>query len=194
MRSRCAVPSRSGTTTASLFLSPHNDDETLFAAFTLLRYKPLVVICLRSQVQEDRGYGITAAMREAETRQAVQVLGCDLIQWPFSDADPDWDALRARLQNLDGGDRVFAPAVEDQGIGHPHHDKLGQLADDVFGRDNITHYLTYTQHGKSTWGTEVPYELPWIGRKLRALSCYTSQYGHPSCQEHFVRDQREYYA
>jgi hypothetical protein len=34
-----------------LLLAPHNDDETLFAAYTCLRERPKVVVILRSFVR-----------------------------------------------------------------------------------------------------------------------------------------------
>ena len=47
-----------------IFLAPHNDDETLFAAYTLMRYKPFVIIVTDSFIQPERGdTGCTAEIR-----------------------------------------------------------------------------------------------------------------------------------
>lgn len=176
----------------TLFLSPHNDDETLFGAFTLLRYRPHVIVCLRSQVQEDRGYGITYHQREAETDAAMTVLGCEWQQWSMSDAYPNWIVVEELLACIkDDYELVFAPLPLEGG--HDHHNMLGLCAKQVFGtRVHVQPYLTYTTEGKAK-GLRVTPELAWIGKKLQALACYESQYSHWSCQEHFLREQQEYY-
>lgn len=179
----------------ALFLSPHNDDAVLFGAFTLLRERPRVVTVLRSKMQER--HGISHTTREAEDRAAVAtILGCRWEQWPFPDDNPDWGAIEAALQRLQGTvSHVYAPAPEPAG-GNPHHDVLGLLAESVFAASQVTLYLTYTSAGKSTDGVPVPFEAPWwVDKKLRALACYHSQIATEAagCTEHFLRDQHEWY-
>jgi len=174
-----------------LFISPHNDDETLFGAFTLLRERPLVAVVFDSFVQERRGYGITAAARRAETRAACEVLGVSCGFLGLRDDSPDWRAVRWALAEYkrSGVTEVWAPAVERDG--HLQHNEVGAIAGELFPR--VTYYLTYTRTGgKSTAGRLVPFENAWIGIKLRALAEYRSQIGHASTAEHFIRDQREY--
>lgn len=182
----------------ALLLSPHNDDETLFASFLAIQHRADIVTCLRSQVQYVR-YSIRASDRERETIEAVETLGLRRpIQWPFLDDSPDWQAIEQEMRALDVPsvfavpyDRVFAPALEDDG--HEHHNRIGALALEVFGPDRVTHYLTYTRSGgRSRNGVEVVPEPDWIERKHRALACYRSQIAEPSCREHFLRDIREY--
>lgn len=193
----------------SLFLAPHNDDETLFGAFTLLRHKPLVVVVFKSDIQEKRGTGITAAMREAETAAAMEVLGCEWQQWPLLDSGSEangWtaDDIFARLEMLDGlagdlaedgsgslgYDRVFAPAVEEGG--HAQHNLVGEIADNLFG-GRVTHYKTYTNGRGRSEGVPVEYENEWIGLKLCALSQYASQIAEPSTGHHFAQALTEWY-
>lgn len=176
----------------SLFLAPHNDDETLFGSYTLLRENPHVVVVLRSMVQEERGYGITFADREQETAAALKELGVSSWeQWPIKDTAPNWVAVEIKLRGLPWAPKVYAPAVEDGG--HPHHNSLGELALRVFpGR--VKPYLTYTVEGKSEWGEPVPVEDGWEERKRAALGCYVSQARHPSTAAHFDRSLTEYYA
>src|SRR5687768_8666367 len=126
----------------ALLLAPHQDDETLWAAFTCIREQPHVIVVLRSELQEQRGEEITDGQRRSETDGALRVLGCSRAEfWPFSDAQPDWRAIERALRDVaslrwpagDLGegvasfDRVYAPAVEDGG--HPHHNRVGELAD-----------------------------------------------------------------
>jgi LmbE family N-acetylglucosaminyl deacetylase len=178
-----------------VFLSPHNDDESLFGAFTLIREKPLVVICLDSQTQAFRGDGITGAQRAEETARAMNVLGCEWTQWPVGDLEPDWADVHERMENLTALweiDQVYAPAWESNG--HLQHNVIANMADEVFGEEVVTNYLTYTSQGKSKWGVPVAYEPSWVPLKLAALSCYESQIGHPLQAEHFLRSWREFYA
>lgn len=171
----------------SVFLSPHNDDETLFGSFILLRYKPHVIICLRSQVQEARGYGITYNQREGETSKAMSVLGRPWTQWTFSDLDPPWVDIERRIWDIEA-DAIFAPFPE----GHEHHVMIGELAEKHHGK-KVRFYATYTADGKSTAvGSQVEVEGDWAARKIRALACYVSQASHETCREHFIRDQHEY--
>jgi LmbE family N-acetylglucosaminyl deacetylase len=173
----------------AVLLSPHNDDELLFASGLLLRYRPHVIVVLKSQVQEDRGYGITAAQREAETDAALALFGVTWEQWPYPDSRPDWDQIELELGVLARlYDRCFAPAVEPDG--HEHHNRVGQLARESFG-GRLTEFLTYTPSGKSDWGVPIPYDEPL---KRDALACYRSQIAHPSTAAHFLRDLTEYVA
>lgn len=175
----------------SIFLSPHNDDETLFGAYTLLRYRPLVVICLRSFVQDAIWKnGVSWKTREAETAAAMDVLGCRWVQWEFSDLEPDWPTLKAELRRLDPT-RVWAPAVEKEG--HSHHNRIGGLAHELF-QSRVVHYLTYTRRGKSASGKRVAAEPGWRELKRRALDCYVSQRNEPRTQAHFERPLDEFYA
>lgn len=180
-----------------VFLSPHSDDAVLFGAFLILRYEPIVVTALRSKKQEM--FGIKHAQREKEDVAAMCELGVSVFQqWAEPDVDPDWEAVRSMVAELDYSsseyvDQVFAPAIEEGG--HDQHNMIGQLAQDIFG-NRVTSYLTYTRHrGRSTDGNEVTPE-PWmIACKLRALSCYGTQM-HPEtgCQTWFLDGIREYVA
>src|SRR5690348_4430996 len=96
---------------AGVFLSPHNDDEALFGAFTLLRYRPLVVICMYAGEE-----------RADESRRACEILGCDVEQWSFDEGD--WDEVETRFGDLERP--VFAPAFA-QG-GNFQHNRIAELA------------------------------------------------------------------
>lgn len=170
-----------------LFLSPHNDDETLFGAFTILRHKPHVIVCLKSCIQLDRGTGITAVARENETARALWWLGDPTWeQWQFSDADPDWVEIERKMRLFDQYneiERVFAPAEEEDG--HEQHYAIGFKARIVFG-DRVQPYLTYRRGYGRTVGTEVEFERDWPAKKLRALSCYETQIAESSTAYWFL--------
>lgn len=182
-----------------LFLSPHNDDETLFGAFTLLRERPHVAVVFDSCIQVQRGYGdqCNATNRRFETVMALRALlgsgGGSVSFLGFADniitGTEFREALEFSLRKFDRPEMVYAPAIEEGG--HPQHNLVGEIAARVFPR--VTHYLTYTNRGKSV-GVPVPFELHWVARKLQALSFYGSQICLPDNVEHFLREHHEYYA
>lgn len=176
----------------SVFLAPHNDDETLFAAYTLLRERPRVFVVFRSAKQE--AVGITWAERESETDAALQILGCAYSQWEYPD-DVLASELRPFLEERLGRlakthETCFAPAVEEGG--HEQHNLVGEAALAAFGASRVRPYLTYRRGYGKTVGDEVVPEPAEVAKKLRALACYESQIREPSCRPWFVGDLREY--
>ncbi len=182
-----------------LFLSPHNDDETLFGAFTIQREKPLVAVLFDSYVQAARGNPVTWRQRRQESREAVHLLSGKLPAFlELRDSEPSTPqeiASHIAIAFGEGNfDHVFAPSIEPNG--HEQHNAVGRAAD-ILWPGRVTHYLTYTRDkGKSTSDHRVPVESgEWIRRKLRALACYESQIDieRLGCREHFMRDLAEYY-
>lgn len=173
-----------------LLLSPHPDDECLFASFTICRERPLVVICFDSYVQVERGaHNCTAQRRRAETLAAMSFLGQPEVRFlGFRDSGFDAAELITALKNFGQPEEVYAPALEDGG--HIQHNLIGELADKLFR--NVRHFMTYTNRGKSS-GVPVPFEPQWLINKFRALACYQTQICHPANTEHFLRSQHEYY-
>lgn len=177
----------------SLFLSPHNDDETLFGSFTLLREVPFVVVVLRSFVQEHRGLGILYRHREQETEDALKVLGInEWEQWTFPDDDPPWDLVYDQMAFF-RPTHVYAPLPEPKG--HPHHNMIGEAAARIFGSAFVTFYCTYA-YGETTRtrGTKVEAPPEHYERKKEALLCYQSQIHEPSTGHHFKDTLDEFYA
>jgi len=172
-----------------ILLQPHDDDAFLFACFAAIREQALIVTVFDSYVQPSRGIpGTSARERERETNRACIVLGLLWKRLNFRDDEmPTLHQVASRLGEVVGplnGHEIWAPA--DEAYGHPQHNLLAPLGDH--------HYLTYTERGKSTCGREVPFEPAWVGLKLRALSCFESQFqAATGCVEHFIgRSLREY--
>lgn len=169
-----------GQNVCGVLFAPHCDDEVLFAAFTLLRHRPRVVVCYPST--DD--YGDTARRRE-ETRRATTMLGCGALEcWEGGD-------LESQMRDFDrraNPTRVWAPSVA---TSHPDHLAVAKAAAVVFG-DRLTQYHTYQDGQKVRLGTRVPFELEWVSAKLRALSGYHSQIDHPRANQFFTWDLLEY--
>lgn len=165
--------------------APHNDDETLFAAFTILRYRPRVVVCFPSVGD----YG-DPAVRELETRDAMGVLGAGLVeQWQGGDIEAEMRAFDARVHPL----RVWAP---DPDTTHPDHLLVARAAAAVFG-NRVTTFHTYRigpsgAAEKVRSSHQVPFEPAWLGQKHRALARYQSQINHPRANQFFAFDLHEF--
>ena len=169
---------------------PHNDDDSLFLAYTLLREKPLVVICTDSYIQYERGDQITAEQRRNETREAMKILGCPVIFLGIKDTELTGDILENVFRYFKA-DVVYAPAVQG---GNGQHDIVGQVAQLVFPK--VVQYTTYTKTELWTEGSKeiIPTQAE-IDLKNRALDCYASQINLGSTAPHFeaVRGKSEYY-
>jgi len=196
-----------------VLFEPHADDAVLFAAFTILRYRPQIVITCMESLGD---YGHTDT-RHAETRDAMAVLGATgCMQWykkPPDDymrrleqtvhpsmlaemkewarnAYPDLD-LQERMRRLDVAVKpslVFAP---NRKASHPDHVAVAEAAVAVFG-DRLRTYHTYDANGKVRDGREAECEPEWMQAKLRALERSECQIRHPSAHAFFVEDLREY--
>ena len=172
---------------AHLFLSPHHDDETLFAAFTLLRLKPHVIFCTTPKAQER--YGITADQRFPEARRAMDVLGIENYRtWPYHD---DRDATDAMILDLscwaDTYAFVWAPMYETDG--HAGHNQVSIAATSAFGADRVRFYATYRRgSARSRTDTEVTPEPDWPALKFRAMACYESQINLDNTRPWFAAD------
>lgn len=122
--------------TRSLFLAPHNDDETLFGAFTIQAWHPDVMVCFLSAKQTRAGVEPTERVRES--LWAMKLLGArGFYQLEILDSATDTEARAALAEILRGAHKiqalagrrptdyevVFAPAVEDGG--HEQHTLVG---------------------------------------------------------------------
>jgi len=177
-----------------ILVSPHNDDETLFAAFTLLREGPLVVVVFDSYAQPARGIeGSDSLVRRQESVEACCILGCQVEFLGFSDAAPPTaEQIRATLRlRYAAAKQIWAPAWEHGG--HPQHNLVAEAC---AGLPVVDSYLTYHVMGKSVSNRKVPVERArWVSKKLRALACYESQFdSRCGCLPHFIsRGLEEYY-
>lgn len=170
---------------SGVLFSPHNDDETLFASFTIIRYRPHVVVCFESTSD----YG-DLKLRERETRAAAEnvLRAAGVSQWA-SEREED---LVERMRTLDRNRtpaRVWAPSPE---ASHPDHVAVAVAAAKVFG-SRLTTYHTYDGGGKVRRGPLVPHEPGWTQLKLLALARYESQIRHPRANQFFMADLAEYY-
>lgn len=175
----------------NLLISPHNDDETLFAAFTCIREKPLIAVITESYIQPSRGEtGCSAETRLNESKEAARILGCPLISLGLRDDTLTEDDVRRVLRKFSGFDKIYAPAIQG---GNPQHDMIGRVAKNIFS--DCIWYTTYTKNELYTTGiTEVIPTEEEVHIKNMALDCYKSQLVLNSTRPHFeaVRGKSEW--
>lgn len=165
-----------------LLISPHCDDESLFTSFTLMRYRPLVVIVTESFIQYERGdLSCDAETRRKETIAAMKLVGCPVVFLGIKDTELTEDILRERLQGFNP-ETVYVPAIQG---GNPQHDLVGKVGLELFGKA-CERYCTYTKTELYTTGgweikpTQQEFEL-----KKKMLLCYQSQINLSSTRPHF---------
>jgi len=95
-----------------LLLSPHNDDESLFAAYTIMREQPLVLVVADCNIQFNLGWGITAEQRKEESRQGCKILGVDVDFLGLPEDAIDRENLVSALRPFKDFELVFAPAIQ----------------------------------------------------------------------------------
>jgi LmbE family N-acetylglucosaminyl deacetylase len=175
---------------SAVLFAPHNDDETLFAFYQILRHRPKVIIVLRSFKEAAMG-GPDYVTREHETELAMAVAGVEWEQWGFSDLDPDWATIIDWIgHETIGAETVIAPAWELGG--HEHHNEIGEIV-----RGWAEDSIAYTSYVRGQGRTETPSEVvPTAAERLLkdvALACYQSQRAYPPTAPWFdPADQREF--
>lgn len=174
-----------------LLLSPHNDDETLFASYLLQRERPKVIVCLLGS--RKAAYPLPAE-RIAESRAAMEILGCDFEQLYMACDPAQWDIVEMRLRTEPEPGRVWVPTPEPHG--HSQHNKLARIANAIWpGR--LSYYTTYRcsahqPYERTTHGHRVEAEAGWDEQKKRALACYETQSSREGTAMHFEQPLDEY--
>ena len=161
-----------------ILLSPHFDDESLFAAYLCLRERPLVLFCFDGAPRHG-----TFEVRWQEAQDATQILGCASLALRES-----YDTLADTLAEFTP-EHVWAPLPEEDG--NTDHNFVGEVAERLWG-DRVSYFSTYTDSGRSTAGWPVPAVPEWVELKRKALACYQSQLALPSIRPHFEGGLDEY--
>ena len=166
-----------------IFLSPHHDDESLFAAFTLIRHKPLVIICTSAYIQSERGdLGCTDEIRTKETIEAMKIAGCPVVFLGIKDTELTEEILRERLKVFKP-EMIYAPAIQG---GNLQHDLVGKVALELFG-NKCERYTTYTKTELYTTGNfEIKPTHNELELKEKMMNCYESQLNLKSTLPHFM--------
>lgn len=166
----------------NILFAPHNDDEALFASYTILREKPLVVICFDSYVQD----WVDWKTRRRESEEAVKILGSKVVFLGLNDKTATKSDLKKALKKFKP-DKVWAATGS-----HKHHKWLGEVATELFPQCRL--YSTYEGNNylvETNW--EILPDETEILLKNSALSCYKSQLGKNRPHFDAVIGRSEYY-
>jgi len=171
---------------SKIFLSPHNDDEILFGAYTIMREKPLVIVCTDSYIQGDN-----LLVRRNETRNAMDLLGVEVFFLGIPDI-LDSNSFKAvlipKLNRLGNVETVYAPNTD---CSNEQHKITGEVAKELF--DSVVFYDTY----KDSWGTTGKGKIVTPTNeekalKKKAMSLYKSQIERIESRRHFSEVWNEY--
>lgn len=175
-----------------LLLSPHNDDEALFASYIALREQPKVIVCLLGARKQDYPHPME---RVAESAAAAEILGYELEQLYLPCDPPLWDIVEMLLRQQPEPDRVWVPVPEPGG--HSQHNKLARLTHEIWP-GKLSYFSTYRceESGypiRTEHGTLVEVEDDeWPSLKHAALACYQTQIQRDGTRMHFERPLAEY--
>lgn len=168
--------------TEIILCAPHQDDETLFASFILMRTRATVISITDSHIQPERGeVGCEAEIRREETRLAMEHIGCPVIFLGIKDTELTEEILYEYLKGLNPA-VIYAPAIQG---GNAQHDMVGRVVKQLFG-DRCKQYCTYTKTELYTTGErEIKPTEEELKKKEEMMSCYRSQLALPSTRPHF---------
>ena len=158
-----------------IFIAPHNDDEALYGAFTIMTENPLVVVVSDSHIQQEQYPHITPELRRQESTNAMKMLKAEVRFMGVPDNGITDDMLLGQFEKIKKQypnlKIVYAPMIE---RGNILHDMCGRIAGKVF--DNVLHYSTYTKERPRAKG-DIPVhgDPEALALKLKALQCYKSQ-------------------
>jgi len=154
-----------------IWLASHNDDETLYGAYTIMREKPLVVIVTDGYLHVPKG--VQPEDRRQESIRAMLILEAPVVFLGLHDDNLKEYEIYTRLCNLKNIDKVYAPAVYEDG--HKHHNMVGRVALELWGF-KVGKYATYTMDNPVPQGNieVVPSEEERLLKSL-ALKEYDSQ-------------------
>lgn len=172
-----------------ILISPHNDDETLFASLLIMRRKPLVIIVTDGEKHLYK-YGLPIEQRRQESIEAMQILGASVMFLNIPETKLTEEILTERLKYIKPEGFIYAPAVDPEG--NFDHNVVGAVADKLWG-SKVVHYSTYKLSDLTPQGDiELHFNPEERAKKELALNKYTSQltYNRP----HFdaVKDKCEY--
>jgi len=158
---------------SNLLLAPHSDDESLFASYIILRYKPLVLVVTDAYKHEEKfGESRGIIVRRKETEAAMKILGAEVEFLGIPDNTLYLDNLEVNLEDYPCEGKVFAPAKQG---GNKNHDVVSDAAAKVY-RDRVVYYSTYSKNDLTPRGKVALIPTPAEEQlKREALFCYKTQ-------------------
>lgn len=169
----------------TILFSPHNDDESLFACYTIMREKPLVVV-VYDGYQHQRKFNIGVNVRRNESIMAMKLLGVKVEFMGLSD-DESYDPYEMEtLFKKYEADKIYIPAIGK----NPQHNLVSSVCSSVF--KDVVRYCTYDDNLQQKGSIEVIPTDEEIELKNKCLDCYISQLKINPHHFEAVRNKSEY--
>ena len=159
-----------------IFLSPHNDDEALFGAYTIMREKPMVVVVTHSTLQGNNGH-----KRAMESYKAMKVLEAPVCFLGIDEDKLTEDTLYKKLLTFPFDTFYYIPEYERDG--NPHHNIVHETVRRM--TDNYTVYQTYSGLEDRAMGREIVPTEKELELKKKAMACYKTQIENPNTAHYF---------
>ncbi len=165
-----------------ILISPHSDDATLFAAYTIMREKPLVITVTHSTLQ-----GNNTGQRILEDYDAMSILGVPICFLGIDENGLSIDKLVERLTPFKDAELVYIPEYEEGG--NQQHNIVSLICKRLF--TNTKTYKTYTGLESRSIGKEIIPTEKELELKRKAMACYQTQINNPNTAHYFLND-KEY--
>lgn len=159
-----------------ILISPHSDDATLFAAYTILREKPLVITVTHSTLQGNNGHE-----RVLEDYKAMRILGASICFMGIDEDKLTEELLIEKFLPFALNSEAWLP--EEIENGNPHHNLITQTLKKMFWK--VHFYKTYSGLETRTVGKEVIPTPEELELKKRAMACYKTQIENPNTAHYF---------
>lgn len=163
------------------FISPHSDD-IIFATYTILREKPIVITVTHSTLQGDNGFE-----RVLEDYKASKILNVPIMFLGIDEDELTDLILYDKLYKLKTDDIVYIPEYQENG--NPQHNLVNRVAKNIF--PNIREYKTYSGLEDRTTGAEIIPTEEELELKKKAMECYRTQIENPMTA-HYFNSNKEY--
>lgn len=158
-----------------LFLSPHSDD-IIFATYTILREKPIVVTVTHSTLQGDNGFD-----RVLEDYKASKILGVPIMFLGVEENKLDGLSFLKAILPIYTEDTVYIPEYQENG--NPQHNLINEISKKIF--PNTKEYKTYSGLEDRTIGKEIVPTEEELEIKKRVMECYRTQIENPMTSHYF---------
>lgn len=157
-----------------IFVSPHQDDETLFGGYTLMHRKPLVLVVTDGYTEHHLSKGITPEIRRKETLAAMSILNCKVEFIGIKDTELTEDKVKQALRKYEPS-KIYAPKPNSS---NEQHNLIGSSVYELWP-DKTIYYSTYTAESLTPRGDirVLPVDFNEVNLKIDALNCYDSQIG-----------------
>lgn len=162
---------------AKYFISPHSDD-IIFATYTILREKPIVVTITHSTLQGDNGFD-----RVLEDYKASKILGVPIMFLGIDEDELTEEILVEKLSVIskETADVVYIPEYQENG--NPQHNLVNKVCKRLFW--DTKDYKTYSGLEDRTLGIEIIPTEEELEIKKQAMACYRTQIENPMTAHYF---------